>query len=194
MQRVARAAHVEHAHGRQRARVDAVGQLEVRQRMPGLRPRRGGADQQPRAGAAGALGGDRAGVVARVALVLEGRVVLLVDDDQPEVGDRREDGGARADGDPRLAGAQAPPLVVALALAERGVQQRDGVAEARLEAPDGLRRERDLRHEHDHALAALQRRGGGAQVDLGLARAGHAVQQMRSAALDRGDAPPPGRP
>ena len=112
-----------------------------------------------RAGAAGALGGDEPGVVARVALVLVGRVVLLVDHDQPEVGDRREHGRARADGDPRLAGAQPPPLVVALALAERRVQQRHRVAEARLEARDGLRRERDLRHEHDHAAPARERVG-----------------------------------
>ena len=136
---------------------------------------------------------DVARVVARVALVLVGRVVLLVDHDQAEVADRREDRRARADRDPRLAGAQAAPLVVALALAERRVQQRDRVAEARLEAPDGLRRERDLGHEHDHALAALERRGGRAQVDLGLARAGDAVQQVRAAAPDRGDARPPAR-
>ena len=115
--------------------------------------------------------------------------MLLVDDDQPEVGDRREDGGARADRDPRLAGAQPPPLVVALALPQRGVQQRDGVAEAGLEAPDGLRRQRDLGHEHDHALPALQRRGGGPQVDLRLARAGDAVEEVRCArrALDGPD-------
>ena len=111
--------------------------------------------------------------------------MLLVDDDEPEPGDRREDRRARPDRDPRLAGAQAPPLVVALALAERGVQQRDGVAEARLEAPDGLRGQRDLRHEHDHALAALERPRGGAQVDLGLARAGDAVQQVLAAGVDR---------
>ena len=190
VQRVAGAAHVEHAHGRQRARVDAVrAACRCGERVPGLRARRGGADEQPGAGAARALGGDGAGVVARVALVLVGGVVLLVDDDQPEVGDRREDRRARADRDPRLAGAQPPPLVVALALAERGVQQRDGVAEAGLEAPDGLRRQRDLGHEHDHALPALERRGGGAQVDLGLARAGDAVQQVRCArrALDGRD-------
>jgi hypothetical protein len=85
--------------------------------------------------------------------------VLLVDHDQPEVGDRREDRRARADRDARLAAAQPPPLVVSLALAERGVQQRDGVAETRLEATDRLRGERDLGHQHDHSLAALERRG-----------------------------------
>ena len=42
-------------------------------------PRRGAAGEQQRAAARGALGGDLAGVVARVALVLVGGVVLLVD-------------------------------------------------------------------------------------------------------------------
>jgi hypothetical protein len=64
------------------------------------------------------------------------------------------------------------------------VQQRDRVAEARLEAPDGLRRQGDLRDEHDHALAARERRRRRAQVDLGLARSGDAVQQVRATGLD----------
>ena len=57
-----------------------------------------------------------AGVVAGIALLLVGAVVLLVDDDQPEVVERREHGRARADADARLAAAHPPPLVVALAL------------------------------------------------------------------------------
>ena len=142
-----------------------------------LRPRGGAAQQQQRSAALGALGGDVAGVVARVALVLVGGVVLLVDDDQPEILDRREHGRARADADPRLALAQAPPLLVALGRAQLRVQHRDGVAEAFDEAPDDLRGQRDLRHEHDRAASLLQRGRGGAQVDLGLAGAGDAVQQ-----------------
>ena len=104
VQRVARAAHVEHAHGRQRARVDAVGQragAAARATSPGAAWRCRTSSRG--AGAARALGGDGARVVARVALVLVGGVVLLVDDDQAEVGDRREHGRARADRDPRLA-------------------------------------------------------------------------------------------
>ena len=50
-----------------------------------------------------AASGDAPGVVARVALVLVGGVVLLVDHDEPDVGDRREDRRARADADLRLA-------------------------------------------------------------------------------------------
>ena len=146
VQRVLGAAHVEHAHGRQAAG-DALGEAsgaaamitpgagsswnqrlrpasvtrgepQALHAVDGLRARGRGAGQQPRAGLVGAEGGDVAGVVARVALLLVGGVVLLVDDDQPEALDRREDRRARADGDPRLAGAQAAPLVVALALAD----------------------------------------------------------------------------
>ena len=104
--------------------------------------------------------------------------MLLVDDDQPESAQRREDGRARADADPRLARPQPRPLVVALAGRELRVQDGDGVAEARDEARHDLRRQRDLGDEHDHPAAARERRRGGPQVDLGLARAGDAVQQQ----------------
>ena len=44
---------------------------------------------------------------------------------------------------------------------------------------DDLRRQPDLGDEHDHAAARVERRRGGAQVDLRLSRARHAVQQQR---------------
>ena len=105
--------------------------------------------------------------------------MLLVDDDQAEPLDRREHGRARPDADARLALAQPPPLGVALARAQLRVQHRDRLAEAFDEAPDDLRRQRDLGHEHDRAAPLLERRLGGAQVDLRLARAGDPVQQAR---------------
>jgi hypothetical protein len=61
------------------------------------------------------------------------------------------------------------------------VQERHRVAEPRLEAADRLRRERDLRHQHDDTATTLQRLGARPQVDLGLAGAGDAVQQVRPA-------------
>ena len=122
--------------------------------------------------------GDGAGVVAGVALLLVGGVVLLVDHDQAEVADRGEDGRARADADARLAAAQAPPLVVALAGGEGRVEDREAVAEPGPEARHRLRREADLGDEDDRAAAARQRRLDRGQVDLGLARAGDAVQQL----------------
>ena len=178
-------AHVDDLDRRQRPPVDARRQAHAAQRVDALRPRRRAARDEQRAGLLRAADGDVAGVVARVALVLVGAVVLLVDDDQPEPLDRREDGRARADADARAAVAQAAPLVVALAGGELGVQHRDGVAEAVDEAADDLRRQRDLGDEHDHAAVLLERGRGGAQVDLGLARAGDAVQQQRRGGAGR---------
>ena len=110
-------------------------QWDLARRVCALGPRGGAAKQQQRSTALGALGGDVAGVVARVAFVLVGGVVLLVDDDQTEILDRREHGRARADADPRLARAQTPPFLVALGRAQLRVQYRDGVAEAFDETP-----------------------------------------------------------
>ena len=61
--------------------------------------------------------GDRAGVVARVPLVLVGRVVLLVDDDQADVGERREHRRARPDARPA-------PRPRAAAATRRGARPR----------------------------------------------------------------------
>ncbi len=57
------------------------------------------------------------------------------------------------------------------------MQHGDGVAEAFDEATDDLRRQRDLRNQHDRSAPLLERCRRGAQVDLGLPGAGHAVQQ-----------------
>ena len=76
--------------------------------------------------------------------------MLLVDDDEPEALHRRENGRAWPNANPRLAAAHAKPLVAALARTQPGMEHRDPVAEPRLEARDRLRREADLRHEHDH--------------------------------------------
>ena len=147
---------------------------------------------QHRAALGGAAAGDRAGVVAGVALLLVGGVVLLVDHDQAEVAQRREDGRARPDADARLAAAQPLPLVVALAVGEGRVQDGEAVAEPGPEARHRLRRQADLGDQHDRPLAPRQRRLDRGEVDLGLARAGDAVQQLLARrgsgfSVERGD-------
>ena len=124
--------------------------------------------------------------------------MLLVDDDQAEVADRGEDGGARADADAGLAAAQAAPLVEALAGGEGRVEDGEAVAEAGAEAGDGLRREADLGDEDDRAAAARERRLDRGEVDLGLAGAGDAVEELGArgagVAVEGGDdrrRPPP---
>ncbi len=57
------------------------------------------------------------------------------------------------------------------------MEQRDPVSEAREEAAERLRRQGDLRHEHDRFAAGSERGLAGADVDLGLAAAGRAGEE-----------------
>ena len=68
-------------------------------------------------------------------------------------------------------------LVTALGVGQPGVQHGDAVAEARPEAADGLRRERDLRDEHDDPAATGERSRGGLEVHLGLAAPRRPVEE-----------------
>ena len=182
------------SHRRHRLAVNTAGQLDPGQLQPGLRPRGRGAGDEHRATLGGAAAGDCAGVVTGVALLLVGGIVLLVDDDQAEVVQRREDGRARPDADARLTTAQALPFVVALVIGEGRVQDREAVSEPRPEARHRLRRQADLGDQHDRPAAAGQRRLDRGEVDLGLAGASDAVQELLAPALglavDRGDDAP----
>ena len=53
-------------------------------------------------------------------------------------------------------------------------------AEPGLEPLDGLRRKRNLRHEHDGALALFECVGDGLKINLGLAAAGDAMEKKCS--------------
>ena len=163
-------------------RCDPAAELEPLERVPGLGPRRRRAEDRDRSLEGGPLGGDGAGVVAGVRLLLVRGVVLLVDADHAERRERREHGRAGADDDGRLAADDPLPFVPPLGLREAGVEQRDPVSEARAEAAERLRRQRDLRHEHDRAAARGEGGLAGADVDLGLAAAGRAGEEDVSAA------------
>src|ERR687887_651546 len=69
------------------------------------------------------------------------------------------------------------PLVAPLRVRQSRVEQSDAVAEAGPEAAQRLRREGDLRDEHDRAAPALERRRARLEVDLRLAAAGGAVEE-----------------
>ena len=117
-------------------------------------------------------------------------VVLLVDDDDPEVGERRPDGQPRPDDDVDVAGPDAPPLVGALAIGQPGMDERDPRVEVRPQPVDQGQREGDLGHEDEGRATRLQRRRDGLDVDGRLAAAGHPVEEQRPrvARRDRGDA------
>ncbi len=84
---------------------------------------------------------------------------------------------------PALAGAA--PGREALAVAQARMHDRQRRLEPCAKPRNELRRERDLGHEHQRLLAALQDGGDRPQVDLGLAAAGHAIEQVRCEASER---------
>ena len=70
--------------------------------------------------------------------------------------------------DPGLAGADAAPLVGALALGERAVQQCHVDAQVVLQPVKQRHRQGNLRHQHERAAAGVQRRPDGRGVDAVL--------------------------
>ena len=181
------AAHVDDAEGGQRAVVDAAGEpvqdIAAGGRVgPGLE--RGGGGPQD-AGGAGDLGAhDRhvAPVVEGRLRLLEGGLVLLVDHHEPQVGKGREDGRAGADDDAGLPHRHGHPRVEALAGRQVAVPDHDLGAEVRepgAQATDGLGRERHLGHQEEGRAAFLDDLADQGDVDLRLARARDAVEEMR---------------
>ena len=126
----------------------------------------------------------RAGI-AKAFLLLERGVVLFVDDDQAGPQQRAEDGRARADDDRAVPSRALRHAASRSDVVQPRVQHGERRVEARPEARDQLRGERDLGHQHERLFAALQNGGDRVQIDLGLAAAGHAVQQMRSECAER---------
>ena len=119
--------------------------------------------------------------------------MLLVHDDEADVGERGEERRARTHDDVGRAGTHHVPLVEPLAGGEARVQDGHVIAEAAAEAAHRLGRERNLGHEDDGPLALLAHALDGAEVDLGLARAGHAVDDDHVAAPGLGRAPDGGK-
>ena len=137
-----------------------------------------------------------AGVIAHAVLLLVGGVVLLIDDDQAEIGIGQEQRRARADHDRDVAGRDRRPGARPQALRELRMPFRRPHAEALGEAVEELRGQRDLRHQDQRLPAAPDGLRHRLEIDLGLAGAGDAVEQRRRIAAvgdGRAQAHPPPR-
>ena len=109
--------------------------------------------------------------------------MLLVDQDEAQLGQRREHGQSRAKHDACFAGLRLEPVLCALAIGEAAVQaDQVHVGETAAEIIFQLRGEVDLGHQQQHLPAALQHFMHQVYVDFGLAAAGDAVQQKTSIA------------
>src|SRR5580704_6108874 len=119
-------------------------------------------------------------MVARRFFLFVAGLLLFVDDDEAEIFERREDGGARADDDASLAVADAPPFAGALDVAERGMKNGDAF-EASAEPGAALttypQSESDFGNENDGGFSAREGFLDGAHVNLGLAAAGDAIEE-----------------
>ena len=106
--------------------------------------------------------------------------MLLVDDDHPDIGQRRDHGQPCADHDVGVAGPDPSPLVGALPFSEPGVDERDPGVEVGPQPVDEREGEGDLGHEHEGRPPGFERGGDRLDVDRGLAAAGHAIEQERA--------------
>ncbi len=87
--------------------------------------------------------------------------MLLVDDDQPDIGQRREHRQPRPDDDIHLATTDAPPLVRPLPVPEAAMEHSDPGVEIGAEPVHERQCEGDLGHEHQRG--AIRGRGSAAR-------------------------------
>ena len=171
-------AHVHHLHGRQLRAIGTPGKGDALQGVPGLGAGRRAAEHDGRPGVERPPVRHLPGVVPRRGVLLVRRVVLLVHDHQPEGPDGREHRAAGAQHHVCLTPGDAVVLGRPLGRGEGRVPDRHALSQARTQAPQQLRSEGDLRHEHQRAPPPRTRLVDRTQVHLGLARPGHAMQEQ----------------
>jgi hypothetical protein len=103
--------------------------------------------------------------------------VLLVDNDQREIGDRSEDCRACADDHTGFAALDAVPLFGAFAVGERGVQDGNFVTEDLMQVGSHGGSQTDFRDKQDGRAAGFKNGTHRGQVHRGLAGSGDAMQQ-----------------
>ncbi len=132
--------------------------------------------------------GDIAGRIARGGFrLLVARIVLLVDDHQPEPLQRQKDRRADPDDEGAPRGAIEPQVGLrTAAVGQARVVGRHAAAEDALHALDELRRQGDFGYQQQHVLPRRQPFGDQVDVDFGLARPRDAVQQRRGAPFGPG--------
>ncbi len=184
------AIQIHDSHLRHASAADALRQAQflvaaLRRVVECFERRRRGAKHDRNVQALGADNGEIARRVTKAALLLVRSVVLLVDDDEPRRRQRRKHGRSRADDEPRLAAIGAPPRVEPLPLGDSRMQHGELFAEPFAQTAHELRGQADLGHEQQCLAARRQFRCDEPQVNLGLAAARYAVQQIAAESLAR---------
>ncbi len=146
---------------------------------PGFQRRRGRAEQDRNTQQARAKNRHVARRVAHAVLLLERWIVLLVDDDQAKPRQRREDRQPGTEDDARFTGECRPPVALAGGFSQFAVQRHDrAFRKTRPDPPFELRRQIDFRHQQQHLPSGRQHPIDQAQINLRLAAAGDAMEQI----------------
>src|SRR5579872_954289 len=116
-------------------------------------------------------------VVRRAVFLLVGRFVLLIDNDEAEIAERQEQGGAGAGDDANLAAGDRAPQAAAQTRWRARMPFGWPDAETPGETIEKLRRQGDFRQQDQRLSSRAKRLRQGLEIDLGLAGAGDAFQQ-----------------
>ena len=106
--------------------------------------------------------------------------MLLIDNDYAGIFDGGENRTSRSDDDAGVPGVDFVPFVVALAIGEMAMQNRNpvlNVGEAGFESFHRLGGEGDFRNEDESCFSSIQGVPDGAKVDFGFSRTGNAEKQ-----------------
>ena len=103
--------------------------------------------------------------------------MFLIDDNQADIGKRRENGGPGADHHMNLSPPDPPPFIKAFTGGKAGVKDGRILAEAGAKPGNHLRREGDFRHENDGRFSQAGGMTDGTDKHFGLSGTGDAVQQ-----------------
>ena len=139
--------------------------------------RRGAAQDDRRPGQLGQPDRAVAGLQSGRPIALVGPFVLLVDDDQAQLREWRQDRQPRPDQDVDRAGPNPPPLVGPFAFAEARMEEPDPGIEIGPQAVHDRQGQGDLGNEQQDRPAKLEGGRDRLDVDGRLAAAGHAVEE-----------------
>ena len=157
-------AHIHDLHRGQRVAAVALGQphqlgAAMLGRVKALGAGGGACQQQQCTAFRRALPGHLVGRIAGRGFRAVGVLLLLIDDDEPDVFQRRKDGTAGTHHDVCAAVLNHLPLQKTFGVVEGRVLHRHPAAKLTLEPQDHLRGQADLRHQHQRTPALLQTAG-----------------------------------
>ena len=121
--------------------------------------------------------GHIAGVVAHAVLLFVGGVMLLIDDNEAEIGVGQKQRRARANHDGNFTIGNRAPGPRPPARRQLRMPFRRADAKAGRKSVKKLRRQRNFRHQDQRLPAVADRIGNRLEIDLSLARAGDAVEE-----------------